>query len=789
MNKHQETARTLLSKMTIEEKAAQLYSIWLQLEGDGTWSLRKAKSSFIKKTQDDPTEIIRNGIGQITRPLGTRPADPLDCVRGLNAVQEFLVKRTRLGIPALTHEECLPGLMARGSTQMPAAINYGASWDPRLMQKLAKAIGDELVAVGSRQALSPVLDVSRDARWGRTEETFGEDPYLVGQMAIAYVRGIQGTNDGGPETRAFATLKHYVGHSFSEGGRNHAPVRVGERELNDVFLLPFEMAVKLSGVGSVMPAYHDIDGEPSSSSVHYMKEVLRDRWGFNGIIVSDYEAVRFLTDHHAVAGDYAEATALALKAGMDQELPSYNCYRTGIPQALDRGILAVEDVNAAVLNVLEAKSRLGLFENPYADEGAVKLNTPEHKAVAREMACKSIVMLSNDGLLPLAGSEKTALIGPLADDPMAVFCGYSFPTHLIAAIRSVDTSIKYAKTLREVLAERPETGELIYARGCDVLSERPVDSPVFPGDAEDGSSQIKVPVSEDTSGFAEAIDAARVADRVVMAVGDLAGLFLTGTVGEGSDATSLRLPGVQQELLDAVLELGKPTVIVQLSGRPYHLGDAFDRAGAVLNAWLPGQEGMEAIADVLFGHEEPGGRLPVSIPRDAGAMPYFYNHKMKSPGAPIQPMFGATYPFGHGIGYTTFAYSGLKLSSLSVPIDGTVELEFNLTNTGQRPGDEVVQLYVRDTIASLVRPLKELKGFKRVTVDPGKSARIRVRLPVDMLGFTKNGEDRVVEPGEFRLMIGSSSEDIHLETTVTVAGTARMLPEDWRMVSEVEPLV
>lgn len=780
---HDERARKLLAQMTVAEKVAQLHAVWLQIEGDGTWSFRKAKSSFIKPSVDEPMQIMADGVGQITRPLGTRPTDAKECVRGLNAVQEFLVKRTRLGIPALAHEECLPGLMARGATQMPAAINYGASWDPELMERVAAAIGDEMVAVGSRQALSPVLDVARDARWGRTEETFGEDPYLSGCMAIGYIRGLQG--DG----RAIGTLKHYVGHSFSEGGRNHAPVRIGMRELNDVFLLPFEMAVKLANAGSVMPAYHDIDGEPSSSSPYYLTKVLREQWGFDGIIVSDYDAIRFLKDHHAVASDYTEASALALKAGMDQELPSYTCYRDGLVEALKRGLVEMAEIDAAVLRVLVTKLRLGLFENPYTDEGAVVLNTEKSKAVAREMAEKSIVLIKNDGMLPMCDEGTTGLIGPLADDELAVFCGYSFPVHLIAALRTIDQSTKYARTLRESMTDHASAAgrsEVVYARGCDILIKRPEEQAVFPGDAEGRTAQTESMVSFDESRIADAVEAASKADRIVVALGDLAGLFLTGTVGEGSDASSLELPGVQQKLLDALLDLGKPTVVVLLSGRPYNIGSAFDRANAVIQAWLPGQEGMDAITAILYGDASPGGRLPVSVPKHAGAMPYFYNHKVKSPGAPIQPEFGALYPFGFGLSYTEFTYEQFSVAESSVPVDGSIELSFTLANVGEQDGDEVVQLYVRDKIASLVRPIKELKGFRRISLKSKEAVRVDVRLSADMLAFTKSGLDRVVEPGEFDVMIGSSSEDIHFHETITVTGQERTLPEQWRMLCDIE---
>jgi beta-xylosidase len=600
-------------------------------------------------------------------------------------------------------------------------------------------------------------------------------------MATAYVAGLQGE-----DRRVLATLKHYVGHAFSEGGRNHAPVRIGERELNDTFLLPFEMAVKLANAGSVMPAYHDIDGEPSSSSRRYMTEVLRDRWGFDGIVVSDYMAIPLLQHHHRVARDAAEAAALALNAGMDQELPDYACYRSGLPEALKRGLIAMDDIDAAVGRVLVEKSRLGLFESPYVDIDGITLNTKEHRSVATEAATKSIVLLKNDGTLPLNNEGTVALIGPLADDQLAVFCGYSFPVHLIMAFRLSGADGKYAKTLKEAFEDRIAKDRMLHARGCDVLTERPMDAPVFPSDENTSTGRQESFLSFDTSRIDDAVATALEAETVVVALGDLAGLFMTGTVGEGSDATSLELPGVQQQLLERLLDTGKPVVVVLMNGRPYNLGVGFEKAAAVIEAFLPGQEGADAIVDVLYGDANPGGRLPVSIPKTAGAMPYFYNHKMKSGGFPIQPDFGAVFPFGFGLSYTTFEYDDFAVKDLEVPVDGTIEVECSVRNTGQVSGDEVVQLYVRDCNASLVRPVRELKGFKRITLDSGAAARVTFALPVDMLGFTVEGVDRIVEPGEVEVMIGASSEHIHHRATVTLVGETRRLPEDWRMRCETD---
>jgi beta-xylosidase len=774
-----ERARELLSRMTLVEKAAQLYSIWLRIDETGDPVIKELKGFSLVDSSESAMDVLANGIGQITRPFGTYGADPRRIAKGVNRIQKYLVEKTRLKIPALAHEECLTGVMADGATLFPAGINYGAMWDPQMMRKVGAAIGEELRAIGARQGLAPVVDVSRDARWGRIEETLGEDPYLVGCMATAYVQGIQG-----PDRDVLATLKHFVGHSFSEGGRNHAPVRVGERELNDTFMLPFEMAVKIGHAGSVMPAYHDIDGEPASSSRRHITGVLRNEWGFDGIVVSDYEAVSLLHDHHGVARDSAEASALALGAGIDVELPGFTCFRAGIEQAIQRKLITVQDVDAAVMRVLLEKIRLRLFEHPYVNEGGIAFNTPQHRRIAAEAAEKSIVLLKNDGLLPLAPAGKTALIGPLADDPFAFFSGYSFPVHVANGMRAPVSETRYGKTLREALGERLPKQELAYSRGCDILAEATQDRPVFPGDARAEAGQTLNQVSFDEGDIAHAIAVASQCDRIILAVGDRAGIFLTGTVGEGSDASSLALPGVQQKLLDNVLALHKPTVIVLINGRPYNIQRGYSEASAIVEAWLPGQEGGEAISRVLFGEAEPGGRLPVSIPRSAGAMPYHYNHKLKSAGTPVQQEYGALFPFGFGLSYTTFEYEGFFLAEKSVPMDGEISVGCRVQNRGARTGDEVVQLYARDVYASLVRPVIELKGFVRVTLAPGEAADVSFRLPTDMLAFTTSGTERVVEPGEFRLMIGRSSADIRHTETVLVTGAPRRLPRDWRMQSE-----
>ena len=777
-----ERVKDLLSRMTIEEKIAQLHAFWLILSEDGQHQIR-SNDEFTRSSDPDRLhQLLSFGLGQITRPLGSHGVDARKGVRALNRLQQFLCQETRLGIPAISHEECLNGLMARGSTMFPSALAYGSTWNPALIEKVGEIIGREARSVGCHQGLAPVLDVSRDARWGRTEETFGEDPYLVGVLATRYVRGLQG-----PKRDFLATLKHFAGHSFSEGARNHAPVHLGWRELNDIFLLPFEMAVKQANAGSVMPAYHDIDGEPCHASHLLLTEVLRKQWGFDGIVVADYVGISLLYRDHKVAADAAGAAALAFNAGLDIELPGEDC-AVHLKTALDRGQITIEKIDEIVTRVLTEKFRLGLFEHPYADENQITLRTPEAIEVAGEVARQSVVILENKGILPLASGQgkRIAVIGPTAADPMALLSGYSFPVHLI-----VNDMMEDADDIVTPLAafqQKFGAGNVRYTQGCPLLEERRAGAPVFPGDVTDGSDLDRASlVSQRLDLIPVAAANAKSAGVAVVCVGDLAGLFQTGTVGEGSDTDSLALPGVQQRLVEAVVATGTPTVVVITGGRPYNLGGLESRVAALVIAFSGGQRGGQGLVDVLTGQVEPTGRLIVSVPKSAGAMPYYYNHKLKSSGTPVALHFGARYPFGHGLSYTRFEYRDLKLAQNQIDIEtGEIVLSFALSNAGERTGTEIPQLYIRDCLASLVRPVKELRAFGRVTLPPGQTAEIKFRVPVDMLNFTGPSGQRTIEPGVFELQVGASSADIRLRTEVTVTGQPRVLGRDWRMESSCE---
>jgi len=788
-----ERVQDLLGRMNLDEKIAQMHALWLVLKDDGRHEPRPCE---IAVNTDDPFDIkraLQQGLGQISRAMGTHSVSADAGLRALNQLQRFLRDETRLGIPALSHEECLLGIMTRDGTLFPSALAYSTTWNPALIAQVGEQIGLECRELGCQQGLAPVLDVLRDLRWGRVEETFGEDPYLVGVFATRYVRGLQG------ESRdVLATLKHFVAHSASEGGRNHAPVSMGWRELNDVFLLPFEMAVKQANPGSVMPAYHDIDGEPCHSSRHLLTEVLRDQWGFDGIVVADYAGIALLSQHHAVARDAAEAAAMAFNAGLDVELPDNAC-ATHLRSAMERKLISPEKVDEIVARILTEKFRVGLFENTFADRPVTLRKAPAvHTAL--EVARQAIVILENNGILPLTpdskakthpnpdASNRIAVIGPTADDPFALLSGYSFPVQVILQ-ESVDTTA-FIVTPLQALRATYGAANVSYAQGCAIFEERAFGAPVFPGDA---SAMSKLSggisgVATRTDLIADAVKAARAAELAIVFVGDLAGLFQTGTVGEGSDTDTLSLPGVQQQLLQAVVATGTPTVVVMTGARPYHLGGLEEGVAAFVMAFAGGQEGGKAIADILSGAHEPSGRLTFSVPKSMGATPCVYNHKYKSSGSPVALHFGSRYPFGHGLSYTRFEYSHLHLRQPQIAIDtGDVELSVTLTNVGERTGSDVVQLYIRDRHASVVRPVLELKAFQKLTLGAGETATVHFTIPVDMLNLTDHSGQRVVEPGWFDLLVGPSSANLPLRSAVEVLGAAtRVLPRNWRMESHGE---
>ncbi len=749
-----ERVRDLLSRMTVDEKVAQLGSAWLQLDPE-SGEFAPFQSGF--GDAPVPDRLLELGLGQVTRPFGSRPVEPTAGARALAALQRSQSEGTRLGVPAIAHEECLTGFMAQGATQFPTPLCYGATWDPELIRRVGDAIRRQMRAAGVHQGLAPVADVVRDPRWGRVEECVGEDPYLVGRIVTAYVQGLQGDDW---KTGVIATLKHFAGYSGSEGGRNTAPTHVGPRELADVHLLPFEMAVKLGRARSVMNSYQANDGVPSGANRALLTGWLRERWGFEGFVVADYFSVRLLERVHHVAGDPAEAAAAALSAGLDVELPNADCFEAGLPEALERGLISLDDLDRALERVLRAKVELGLLDGAPPEPEALELERPEDRALARRVAERAITLLANDGALPLSAEVgRIAVVGPNADDPMALFGNYSFQNHVASHFPDAPLPSQ-APSVLDALRDRLGEERVVFARGCEVMSD-------------------------DRSDIAAAVAAAEGADAVIAVVGDKAGHFRRGSVGEGTDTDDLSLPGAQPALLGALFDTGVPVVVVLVNGRPFALGDVAERAAAILEAWFPGQDGAAAIADALFGDLNPGGRTTVTFSRSAGAQPRTYDHQPSAPGFPPHPSFAPVFPFGHGLSYTRFEYADLELAADEVPVDGAIELAFTLRNTGDRTGDEVVQLYVRDEVASVARPVLELKGFERVHLAAGAAARVRFVLPVDMLSFTGLEGARIVEPGSVALKVGASSADVRLEARVQLTGAVREVGEDRALTSNV----
>ncbi|MFF4347995.1 glycoside hydrolase family 3 N-terminal domain-containing protein [Streptomyces sp. NPDC001530] len=734
-------AADLLARMTTQEKIAQLYSVWPgsnETPGGDMAPLQHALSEEI-----DLTELLPHGLGQLTRPFGTAPVDPSEGAARLASLQERVRSANRFGLPALAHEECLTGFTAWQATIFPTPLAWGASFDPALVKEMASSIGATMRSVGIHQGLAPVLDVVRDARWGRTEESIGEDPYLVATVGTAYVQGLESAG-------VVATLKHFAGYSASRGARNHAPASIGPRELADVILPPFEMAVREGGARSVMAAYNDLDGLPAHAHHPLLTQLLREEWEFTGTVVADYFGVFLLESAHGLTDSPSGAAALALAAGVDVELPAVRCYGAG---PLDE-----ELVNRAALRVLTQKCELGLLDPDWASPATasaataagsavapVDLNPPHMQALARQLAEESVVLLANTGdALPLAPDvRRIAVLGPLADDPAAMLGCYTFPRHVLLDYPEVPTGVAVPTLLEALRTELPDVD--------------------FTADPAAG-------------------------DVCVVAVGDRSGLFGRGTSGEGCDAADLELPEDQGELVDRALASGTPVVLVLLSGRPYALGRWADRCAAVLQAFFPGQEGGPAVAGVLSGRVNPSGRLPVSVPRDPAGQPWTYlapplGRRHEASTLDPTPLF----PFGHGMSYTSYAWQPPSVDDSAFPTDGETTLRLTVRNTGERAGTEVVQLYLHDPVGKVARPVARLVGYARVPLEPGASTEVHFTFPADLAAYTGPDGDRIVEPGELelRLAVSSAEGDIRYAVPVTLTGAERVVGRERRMRCEV----
>ncbi len=747
----EERVRDLLSRMTLEEKAAQMVCVWngkadTLVDAEGRFDLVRAKAAYAD----------RNGLGQVGRPSDAGGGrGPRATAELTNAIQRFFLEHSRLCVPVVFHEECLHGHAARDATSFSQPIGLASTFDLELVESLYAMTALEARVQGAHQALTPVVDVARDPRWGRVEETFGEDPFLVSRMGAAAVRGFQGDATFEGRTHVIATLKHYAAHGQPESGINCAPAELSPRTLRDVILPPFRHCVARAGAISVMPSYNEVDGVPAHADRWLLRDVLRGEWGFAGYTVSDYYAVWELgwrpdTHGHFVAADKKAACALAVRAGVNIELPEPDCYRH-LVELVREGTLQEAELDELVAPMLYWKFRLGLFERPYADpdEAERLVGCEAHRRLALQAARETIVLLKNEAqLLPLdpARLGTLAVIGP--DAAREMLGGYSgVPKRVVTALEGI----------RAAVGDRVDVR---YAEGCRItVGGSWVQDEVVPSDPDEDRRQI-----------AEAVRVAADCDAVVLCIG---GNEQTSREGWGlthlGDRASLDLVGRQQELADALLATGKPVVVCLFNGSPLSIRALAERAPAILECWYLGQEGGTALAEVLFGAVNPSGKLPITIPRSAGHLPAFYNHKPSARRGYLFDDVSPLWPFGFGLSYTTFALENARLVHPVIRAGGGTTALVDVTNTGGREGMEVVQLYVRDDVSSVTRPVKELKGFAKVLLRPGEKRTVALDVGPDALAFHDVAMREVVEPGTFTILVGTSSRDGDLtRLTLTV---------------------
>jgi beta-glucosidase len=737
----------LLSRMTLEEKIAQMESTWQ------THGFPIAKSNYFVDEKgafqpDKAAPLLKNGLGQFTRPGESR--GPREMAEFTNTVQKWVMENTRLGIPILFHEECLHGHASPKGTSFPAAIALASTWDPGLLHDVFTATAAEVRARGAQQCLAPVLDLARDPRWGRFEETYGEDPYLTARLGVAAVQGYQGAGATIDKSHVIATTKHFAVHSQPEGGTNVAPAPYSERTIREYFFKPFEAAVKEGHVQSVMPSYNEVDGIPNHSNKHFLTDVLRNDWGFDGVVVSDYFAIDELIRVHQVAATQAEAAKMAIDAGVDLELPFGAAYPNLAKLVASKQVDEAE-INRSVARILRSKFITGLFDDPYVDPAyAEKItNSPEHQQLSLKAAREAIILLKNEGsLLPLDKSKyrKIAVIGPNAAE--AHLGGYSGkPGRSVSLLQGIKDKVG-------------ASSEVTYALGCRITETEPdwdADKVVL-GDPALNAKRI-----------AEAVEVARKADIVVLALG---GNEQTSREAwaptHPGDRDSLDLLGNQDDLAKAILATGKPTVVFLQHGRPNSINYLAENVPAIVDGWYLGQEGGTAAADVLFGDYNPGGKLPITVPRSVGQIPVYYYQKPSAKREYLGTSTAPLFPFGWGLSYTTFKYSNLRLTSDTIAPNGETKVAVDVTNTGKLRGDEVVQLYIRDVVSSVTRPIKELRGFRRITLEPGQTQTVEFKLGFDELSFLNREMKRVVEPGKFQLMAGGNSAQL-INAWLTVA--------------------
>lgn len=738
----------LLSRMTLEEKAAQMMCIWqkkseLLLDAQGNFDAAKAIKHFGHG----------NGLGQVGRPSDAgNGKSPRQTAELTNAIQKFFREHSRLAIPVFFHEECLHGQAAIGSTSFSQPIGLGGTFNPELVHRLYAMTAREARLRGTHQALTPVVDVARDPRWGRVEETFGEDPYLVTQLGMAAVRGFQGDTTFAGKRNVIATLKHFAAHGQPESGMNCAPANISERVLRETFLHPFKACVQQAGAISVMASYNEIDGVPSHANRWLLREVLRKEWGFKGFVVSDYYAIWELgyrpdTHGHFVAKDKKESCALAVRAGVNLEFPEPDCY-LHLVELVRQGTLQESELNALVAPLLHWKFKLGLFEDPYVDPDVaeIEVGSETNRALALEAAHETITLLKNEGgLAPLHPDRiKTiAVIGPNA--ARELLGGYSSRPPCYTAV------------LEGIRAKVGGCAQVIHAEGCKItIGGSWNQDAVTPGD----------PV-EDRRLIREARRVAARADVVILAIGGNEQTSREAwSLKHMGDRTSLDLLGRQEELIRAVAATGKPIIALLFNGRPLSINLLAQHVPVIFECWYLGQETGRAVADVIFGDVNPSGKLPITIPRSVGHVPAYYNHKPSARRGYLFDDVSPLYAFGYGLSYSRFAMSKLRLEQKSIARGGSTRALVDVRNTSRRTGSEVVQLYIRDCISSVTRPVKELKGFQKITLRPGETRTVAFEITPESLAFYGITMNYVVEPGEFLIMVGNSSRDCDLQQVI-----------------------
>ena len=740
--------KDLLSRMTLAEKAAQMKGIWLSkaetlVDAEGRFDPRKAKAAFKKGY----------GLGQVGRPSDAgKGLDARGQAELTNAIQKFFLEESRLGIPVVFHEECLHGQAAIGGTSFPQPIGLASTFDPELVESLFSMTAAEARSRGTHQALTPVVDVARDPRWGRVEETYGEDPYLVSRLGVAAVRGFQGDRSFKDKKRVIATLKHFVGHGQPESGMNCAPANVSLRVLWETFLFTFRKAIEKAGAISIMASYNEVDGVPSHASKWLLRDVLRKELGFKGFVVSDYYAIWELgyrpdTHGHFVAKDKKEACALAVKAGVNIELPDPDCYLY-LEELVRKGVLKESQLDDLVAPMLHWKFKLGLFDDPYVDpdEADRIVGSQGNAELALQAARETITLLKNENNLAplnLKNLKTIAVIGPNAN--RTLLGGYSGkPPHEITVFEGISAKVG-------------DRARVLYSEGCKITigGAWHIDE-VVPSDPEEDRRQI-----------AEAVEVARQADVVVLAIGDNEQTSREAwNLNHMGDRTSLDLIGRQEDLVKAMLETGKPVIVFLFNGRPLSINYLNENVPVIFECWYLGQETGRAVADVLFGDHNPGGKLPITFPRSAGHLPAFYNYKPSARRGYLFDDVSPLYAFGYGLSYTTFSISNVRLANKSIKRNGSTRVLAEVKNTGKRAGSEVVQMYIRDLVSSVTRPVKELKGFQKVFLKPGETKSVEIEISHESLAFYDINMKYVVEPGEFEIMVGNSSRDSDLQKMI-----------------------